>query len=217
MTYTFSPTLCGLKVRLEPLSLKHMPDLLSAAQDENLWRYMFYGNLAEPRYMQAFINNALKLKAAGSDVPFAVIEQHSGKAIGSTRLRDMCMKHLKLEIGGTWYAPEYHRSGVNLECKYLLLRYAFETLGMLRVQFKTDIRNQASRTSLEKLGASLEGVLRRSAIMPDGVIRDTAIYSILDMEWGVVKQRLEQRLQRAHNTAPLCLVATANPSHYYLN
>jgi RimJ/RimL family protein N-acetyltransferase len=194
-----------------------MPDLLIAARDESLWRYMFYGNLAEPRHMQAFIHNALQLKAAGSDVPFAVIEQCSGQAIGSTRLRDMCMKHLKLEIGGTWYAPDYHRSGVNLECKYLLLRYAFETLGMLRVQFKTDIRNQASRTSLEKLGASLEGVLRRSAIMPDGVIRDTAIYSILDTEWGVVKQSLEQRLQRSKTSAPACLLSASSPSHYYLN
>ena len=217
MSYHFSPSLCGLKIRLEPLSLKHMPDLLIAARDESLWRYMFYGNLAEPRHMQAFIHNALKLKAAGSDVAFAVIEQQSGHAIGSTRLRDMCMKHLKLEIGGTWYTPDYHRSGVNLECKYLLLRYAFETLGMLRVQFKTDIRNQASRTSLEKLGASLEGVLRRSAIMPDGVIRDTAIYSILDTEWGVVKQSLEQRLQRSKTSAPACLLSASSPSHYYLN
>ena len=217
MSYRFSPSLCGLKIRLEPLSLKHMSDLLIAARDESLWRYMFYGNLAEPRHMQAFIHNALQLKAAGSDVPFAVIEQCSGQAIGSTRLRDMCMKHLKLEIGGTWYAPDYHRSGVNLECKYLLLRYAFETLGMLRVQFKTDIRNQASRTSLEKLGASLEGVLRRSAIMPDGVIRDTAIYSILDTEWGVVKQSLEQRLQRSKTSAPACLLSASSPSHYYLN
>ncbi len=217
MSYRFSPSLCGLKIRLEPLSLKHMPDLLIAARDESLWRYMFYGNLAEPRHMQAFIHNALQLKAAGSDVPFAVIEQCSGQAIGSTRLRDMCMKHLKLEIGGTWYAPDYHRSGVNLECKYLLLRYAFETLGMLRVQFKTDIRNQASRTSLEKLGASLEGVLRRSAIMPDGVIRDTAIYSILDTEWGVVKLSLEQRLQRSKTSAPACLLSASSPSHYYLN
>jgi hypothetical protein len=98
-----------------------------------------------------------------------------------------------------------------------LLRYAFETLGMLRVQFKTDIRNQASRTSLEKLGASLEGVLRRSAIMPDGVIRDTAIYSILDTEWGVVKQSLEQRLQRSKTSAPACLLSASSPSHYYLN
>lgn len=217
MNYSVAPTLYGLKIRLEPLSLKHMPDLLIAARDESLWRYMFYGNLAEPRHMQAFIHNALQLKAAGSDVPFAVIEQRSGQAIGSTRLRDMCMKHLKLEIGGTWYAPDYHRSGVNLECKYLLLRYAFETLGMLRVQFKTDIRNQASRTSLEKLGASLEGVLRRSAIMPDGVIRDTTIYSILDTEWGVVKQSLEQRLQRSKTPTPTCLLSEPNPSHYYLN
>ncbi|WP_020396827.1 GNAT family N-acetyltransferase [Thiolinea disciformis] len=195
MNYEYGTTLYGSLVRLEPLSLQHMPDLLQAAQHESLWRYMFYGNLAEPHYMQAFIVSALQLKAAGSDMPFAVIEVNTGRAIGSTRFRDICMKHLKLEIGGTWYAPDYHRTGVNLECKYLLLRYAFESLGMLRVQFKTDVRNQASRQSLEKLGASLEGILRRSAVMPDGVIRDTAVYSILDTEWGELEGRLRERLQ----------------------
>jgi RimJ/RimL family protein N-acetyltransferase len=136
------------------------------------------------------------LREAGTDLPFAVIDKASGRIIGSTRFRDICMKHMKLEIGGTWYAPEYQRSGINLESKYLLLRHAFETFGILRVQFKTDIRNAASRRSLEKMGAVQEGILRRSAIMPDGVIRDTAIYSILDTEWDGVKQGIECRLQR---------------------
>jgi RimJ/RimL family protein N-acetyltransferase len=189
-------TLEGKLVRLEPLSKWHGPDLLATAQDESLWKYMFYGNLAEPRAMSSFINNALHLRAAGSDLPFAVIDKTTDQAIGCTRFRDICLKHLKLEIGGTWYATDYQRSGVNLESKYLLLRHAFETLGMLRVQFKTDIRNSKSRQSLEKLGAVAEGILRRSAIMPDGVIRDTLIYSILDSEWEAVKQRLEQRMQR---------------------
>lgn len=189
-------TLHGRLVTLEPLGEHHIPDLLSAAQDERLWRYMFYGNLAEREPMEAFIRNAIRLRDTGTDLPFAVIHQASGKAIGSTRFRDICMKHMKLEIGGTWYATEYQRSGVNLESKYLLLRHAFETFGILRAQFKTDIRNARSRQSLEKMGAVQEGVLRRSAIMPDGVIRDTAIYSILDTEWGVVKQGLEARMQR---------------------
>ena len=186
----------GRLVRLEPLNEWHMPDLLHAAADESLWRYMFYGNLAEPALMEAFISHAIRLREAGTDLPFAVINQRSGKAIGCTRLRDICHKHFKLEIGGTWYAREYQRSGVNLESKYLLLRHTFETFGFLRVQFKTDIRNQLSQQSLEKLGATREGVLRRSAVMPDGVIRDTVIYSILDTEWGMVKHQLENRLQR---------------------
>ncbi len=191
-----SMVLQGRLIRLEPLGEQHIEDLLFAARDESLWQFMFYGNLAEREAMQTFIASALRLQAAGTDLPFAVIEQKTQQAIGSTRLRDICLKHFKLEIGATWYDSAYQRTGVNLESKYLLLRHAFETLGMLRVQFKTDIRNLRSQQSLEKLGAVREGVMRRSAIMPDGVIRDTVLYSILDTEWGIVKQRLAMRLQR---------------------
>ncbi|WP_298610391.1 GNAT family protein [uncultured Thiothrix sp.] len=191
-------TLEGKLIRLEPLTKWHAPDLLKAARDESIWNYMFYGNLAEPQHMNNFISNAIRLRDAGSDLPFAVIHKATDQAIGCTRFRDICLKHFKLEIGGTWYATQYQRSGVNLESKYLLLRHAFETFGILRVQFKTDIRNLRSRQSLEKMGAVPEGILRRSAIMPDGVIRDTLIYSILDTEWGVVKTSLEQRMERYH-------------------
>lgn len=204
----------GRLIRLEPLHEQHMPDLLHAAHDERLWRYMFYGNLAEPAYMETFIGSAIRLREAGTDLPFAVIHQASGKAIGSTRFRDICMKHMKLEIGATWYASEHQRTGVNLESKYLLLRHAFETFGILRAQFKTDIRNERSRRSLEKMGAVLEGVLRRSAIMPDGVIRDTAVYSILDTEWGVVKQGLEARLQQQRNPLEFLLPTISVMPHY---
>lgn len=209
-------TLTGHLVHLEPLSDHHIPDLLEAARDERIWQYMFYGNLAEPEHMENFIANAIRQRDLGSDLPFAVIHRASGKAIGSTRFRDICLKHMKLEIGGTWYATEYQRSGVNLECKYLLMRHAFETFGILRVQFKTDIRNARSRQSLEKLGATQEGVLRRSAIMPDGLIRDTAIYSILDTEWGMVRQGLEHRLYR-HNVRGITVPQTAAIPTHMLN
>ena len=191
-------TLEGKLIRLEPLTKWHAPDLLKAARDESIWKYMFYGNLAEPQYMNQFISKAISLRDAGTDLPFAVIHKSTDRAIGCTRFRDICLKHFKLEIGGTWYASEHQRSGVNLESKYLLMRHAFETFGILRVQFKTDIRNLRSRQSLEKMGAVPEGVLRRSAIMPDGVIRDTLIYSILDTEWGTVKQGLECRMEHYH-------------------
>ena len=209
-------TLTGHLVHLEPLSDHHIPDLLEAARDERIWQYMFYGNLAEPEHMENFIANAIRQRDLGSDLPFEVILRASGKAIGSTRFRDICLKHMKLEIGGTWYATEYQRSGVNLECKYLLMRHAFETFGILRVQFKTDIRNARSRQSLEKLGATQEGVLRRSAIMPDGLIRDTAIYSILDTEWGMVRQGLEHRLCR-HNVRGIAVPQTAAIPTHMLN
>lgn len=190
-------TLEGRLIRLEPLNEWHFAELYQAARfDASIWQYMFYGDMSEPNHMEAFIGNAIRLREGGTDQPFAVIDKTTSRAIGSTRYRDICMKHMKLEIGATWYAPQYQRTGVNLESKYLLLRHAFETFGILRVQFKTDVRNAPSRQSLEKMGAVQEGVLRRSAIMPDGVIRDTAIYSILDTEWGTVKQGLEARLER---------------------
>ncbi len=204
----------GRLIRLEPLSTTHIADLLHAARDERIWQYMFYGNLAEPEPMEAFISNAIRQCDLGTDLPFAVIHNATGKAIGSTRFRDICLKHMKLEIGGTWYASEYQRSGVNLECKYLLMRHAFETFGTLRVQFKTDIRNTRSRQSLEKLGAVQEGVLRRSAIMPDGLVRDTAVYSILDTEWGMVKQGLEMRLWRYANRSPVLEPADKTPATF---
>ena len=195
-------TLEGKLIRLEPLTKWHAPDLLKAARDESIWKYMFYGNLAEPQYMNQFISKAISLRDAGTDLPFAVIHKATDQAIGCTRFRDICLKHFKLEIGGTWYASEYQRIGVNLESKYLLMRHAFETFGILRVQFKTDIRNLRSRQSLEKMGAVPEGILRRSAIMPDGVIRDTLIYSILDTEWDTVKQGLERRMECYHYDYP---------------
>jgi RimJ/RimL family protein N-acetyltransferase len=206
----------GRLVRLEPLAADHIPDLLHAARDERIWQYMFYGNLAEREPMEAFIHNAIRQRDLGTDLPFAVIHNATGKAIGSTRFRDICLKHMKLEIGGTWYASEYQRSGVNLECKYLLMRHAFETFGTLRVQFKTDIRNTRSRQSLEKLGAVQEGILRRSAIMPDGLVRDTAVYSILDTEWGMVKQGLEMRMQRYANRSPVLEPADKNQATFPL-
>lgn len=192
-----SLTLEGRLIRLEPLNEWHFSDLYQAARfAPGIWQYTFYGDMSERSNMKAFIVNAIRRREAGTDQPFAVIDKATDRAIGSTRYRDICTKHMNLEIGGTWYAPQYLRTGVNLESKYLLLRHAFETFGTLRVQLKTDMRNTPSRKSLEKMGASLEGILRRNGIMPDGVIRDTAVYSILDTEWGMVKQGLEARLER---------------------
>jgi RimJ/RimL family protein N-acetyltransferase len=188
-----------------------MPDLLHAARDESLWTHLFYGNLAQAEHLETFIQHAIQRREAGTDLPFAVIHKATGQAIGCTRLRNICMQHLKLEIGGTWYDSGFHRTGVNLEGKYLLLRHAFENIGVLRVQFTTDNRNLRSQTSLEKMGAVREGVLRRHAIMPDGVIRDTLVYSILDTEWGTVKQGIETRIER-HN--PQNIMNLLGTGHY---
>lgn len=200
---TAEQDLHGNIIILKPLRLSHVPALLHAARDPQLWRHTLYGDLSRPDNMAEFVTQALHRRESGSDAPFSVIHKKSGRIIGCTRYRDISMQYFKLEIGGTWFDRDYHRSGANLESKYLLLRHAFETLGMLRVQFTTDSRNEGSQKSLEKLGAVCEGRLRKHAIMPDGIVRDTLIYSILDTEWNTVKQSIAARLNRASPPYPM--------------
>jgi RimJ/RimL family protein N-acetyltransferase len=130
------------------------------------------------------------------DLPFTVIQNTSGTIIGATRFLEMQPRYRSLEVGGTWYAPEYQGKVVNPECKFLLLKYAFEELNCIRVQFKADLRNERSIHALEKLGAVREGVLRSHMILPNGIIRDSVYFSILDREWPDVKIRLEDRINR---------------------
>ena len=184
-------TLCGRFVRLEPLSQAHVPGLAQAGKDESIWRYMRYGLLTGPRRMSQWVRHMLELQARGNDLPFAVIHLPDGKVAGATRYLNIDRPDCNLEIGGTWYGLQYQRTAVNTECKYLLLRHAFETLGCLRVQIKTDQRNQRSQRAIERLGAVQEGILRDHIILPDGYLRSSVIYSILRREWPDVKQRLE--------------------------
>ncbi len=187
-------TLSGRFVRLEPLSEAHIPGLIEAGRDESIWKYMLYGNLSVPENMAAWVRAMLGKQAAGTDLPFAVVHLASGRVAGATRYMEMRPPHRALEIGGTWYAPEFQRTAVNTECKYLLLAYAFETLGCIRVQFKADARNERSIRAIERLGAVREGVLRSHMITPDGGVRDSVYFSILDREWPEVKRRLEEKL-----------------------
>jgi RimJ/RimL family protein N-acetyltransferase len=138
----------------------------------------------------------LARQARGTDLPFAVVHLASGQAIGATRYMDIQPANRALEIGGTWYAPAYRRTAVNTEAKYLLLAHAFEALGCVRVQLKTDLRNERSQRAIERIGAQKEGVLRHNLIMPDGHRRSSVYYSILDEEWPAVKARLEALLGR---------------------
>jgi len=178
-------------MRLEPLSEVHVPDLTIAAHDETIWRYMLYIYPDTVEKMLAWVRDILSRQAAGTDLAFAVIQLASGRAIGATRYLEICPPHRSLEIGGTWYATEFQRTAVNTECKYLLLKHAFEVLGCIRVQFKADARNQRSLRAIERLGAVREGVLRNHYILPDGGFRDSVYYSILDREWPGVKAGLE--------------------------
>ena len=187
-------TLTGSVVRLEPLSEQHAPDLTVAAHDERIWRYMLYAYPEDEEKMLAWVRDILTRQAAGADLAFAVIHLASGRAIGATRYLEIRPPHRSLEVGGTWYATEFQRTAVNSECKYLLLKHAFETLGCIRVQFKADARNLRSLRAIERLGAAREGVLRNHYILADGGFRDSVYFSILDKEWPGVRARLEGML-----------------------
>jgi RimJ/RimL family protein N-acetyltransferase len=189
-------TLSGRFVRLEPLSLSHVPELAIAARDESIWRLMPYGTVDNEERMAEHVRETLARQALGADCPFAVIPRSTGRASGCTRYLDIQQKHRAIEIGGTWYAIDVQRTGVNTECKFLLLRHAFEVLGCIRVQFKTDQRNERSQRALERIGAIREGVLRKQITMPDGYQRSSVYYSVVDDEWPGVKAHLERLMDR---------------------
>lgn len=187
-------TLTGRFVQLEPLSLEHVPGLAIAGRDPSIWQYMLYGAVTDEAAMHAWVEDLLQRQARGGDLPFAVIQRESGRPVGATRYMEIRPPHRGLEIGGTWYQVEYQRTMVNTESKYLLLRHAFEVLGCIRVQFKTDVRNERSQRAIERLGAVREGVLRNHLITPDGTVRHSVYYSLLADEWPAVKTGLEERL-----------------------
>lgn len=187
-------TLVGKFVRLEPLTTSHIPGLFSVS-DPAIWKYMLYGDIVSEQDMGDWVRDMLQRAESGSDLPFAVIYLATGKAIGATRYLEIRPQHKGLEIGGTWYGLEYQRTGVNTECKYLLLKHAFEALGCIRVQFKSDSRNEKSIAAIKRIGAKPEGTLRNHMILSDGTLRHSAYFSILDSEWSEVKKLLEEKLE----------------------
>lgn len=189
-------TLTGKFVRLEPMRLEHASALAEIGVGQNFWDFMLYGNMETPEDMQNWVADILSRAEKGTDLPFVAIQLASGRAAGATRYLNIMPKDRGLEIGGTWYGPEFQRTVINTECKYLLLQHAFETLGCIRVQLKTDQRNERSQKAIERIGAVREGVLRNHMILPDGRYRHSVFYSILDTEWPQVKDRLEQMLER---------------------
>jgi RimJ/RimL family protein N-acetyltransferase len=188
--------LTGQHVRLEPLSEAHIPGLAVVGADSTIWRYMPYGDMSVAGKMEDWVREILSRQAASTDQPFAVIHLASGRVAGATRYMEIRPAHRGLEIGGTWYGQDFRRTPVNTEAKYLLLRHAFEALGCIRVQFKADSRNERSLKAIERIGATREGMLRNHLILPDGVIRHSVYFSILDSEWPFVKARLEGLLAR---------------------
>jgi RimJ/RimL family protein N-acetyltransferase len=188
-------TLEGRIVRLEPLSLDHVPGLAEVGLDPAIWRW----TIARPQSVEDLRHWAattIAARDAGTELPFATIEIATGRPIGSSRYLNIAMEHRRLEIGWTWLAPAWQRSGANREAKLLMLSHAFETLGCRRVEFKTDSNNEPSRTALLGIGATFEGIFRKHMVMPGDGVRHSAWYSVIDEEWPAVKAHLEESLRR---------------------
>ncbi|TQK75274.1 RimJ/RimL family protein N-acetyltransferase [Brevibacillus sp. AG162] len=180
----------GKLVRLEPLRMVHVDGIWEAGAYEEIWPYMSV-TIRTREDAQAFILQALKNEQAQTELPFVIIRQADEQIIGSTRFLGIAKKDRGLEIGFTWLTPSVWKTGVNTECKWLLLRHCFEQLGCIRVQLKTDSRNLNSQRAIARIGGVREGVLRNHMVMPDGYIRDSVYFSILDCEWPEAKQKLQ--------------------------
>ena len=188
-------TLEGRLVRLEPLSLDHVAGLAEVALDPAIWQW----TIARPTTvaeLQSWAATALAGRDSGAELPFATIEAATGRPIGSSRYMNIVLEHRRLEIGWTWVAPGWQRTGANREAKLLMLGYAFDTLGCRRVEFKTDSLNEPSRTALLGIGVQFEGIFRNHMVMPDGRMRHSAYYSVIDEEWPAVRARLVRSLAR---------------------
>jgi RimJ/RimL family protein N-acetyltransferase len=186
-------TLVGGRVRLEPLEAGHLAGLVAAAADPSTWTWL-HAPLTDEAAMRDWLADALRARDAGAEMPFATVDAASGAVLGSTRYMAIAPAHRRLEIGWTWLAPAVQGTGVNTEAKLLLLEHAFERLGALRVELKTDALNDRSRAALAAIGATFEGVSRRHMLMANGRVRDSAWYAIVDEDWPAVRELLRARL-----------------------
>jgi RimJ/RimL family protein N-acetyltransferase len=185
----------GRLVRLEPLCMDHLPALAEVAFAPAIWQWMPMHVTSEPA-LRLWMEQALDHAAAGRALPWVTWNKAIGRIIGATRYMEIDARNRGLEIGGTWLAPAYQRSGINVEAKYLQLSHAFEELGAVRVSFKTHHNNLQSQTAIAALGAKPEGVFRNHMIMPDGSFRHSVWYSIVQEEWPELKAGLEGRMAR---------------------
>ena len=180
------------------MTVEHCGPLWSVGSDERIWR-LTLTQIHSPEDMRAYVDTALREQKEGKALPFVVIEKSSGTVVGSTRYGNIDMTHRRVEIGWTWYNPQWQRTAVNTETKFLLLTHAFERLGCIRVELKTDALNQQSRRAILRIGAKEEGILRQHNVTPSGRLRDTVYFSIIDSEWPEVKKSLVQKLRRRNN------------------
>jgi len=193
MTWLTPITLTGHHVTLELLSQNHHDDLVEAVRDGELWN-LWFTSVPNPEGMRAEIDRRLDLQKQGTMLPFAVLLNSTGKAVGMTTYMNVDSVHRRVEIGSTWYRKSVQRTPVNTECKLLLLTHAFESLNCIAVEFRTHFFNHQSRRAIERLGAKLDGILRNHQRAPNGTLRDTCVYSVLPSEWPTVKAHLRQLL-----------------------
>ncbi|HVB24945.1 MAG TPA: GNAT family protein [Ktedonobacteraceae bacterium] len=183
-------------MRLEPLRMEYASELYDASQDPAIWTYI---PVKQPRSlleMEHLIASILQKQSEGICLPFIITSLDHNCVVGETRYLSIMPHDYGLEIGWTWLTPSAQRSGINTECKYLLLRHAFEDMSAIRVQFKTHHLNTRSQRAIERLGAVKEGVLRNHMIMPDGSYRHSVYYSVIESEWPSIKARLERMMER---------------------
>lgn len=184
--------LIGTHMQLRPLERAHVPALIAAASDGELWK-LRVTSVPDVDSAQAYVDKALEEQAAGRALAYVVLDSN-GAVVGSTRCCQIDWSLPRLEIGYTWYAQRVQRTALNTEAKLLLLRQAFEDFGCVAVELRTHVQNSRSRAAIERLGAKQDGVLRRHMRMPDGHLRDTVVYSILDSEWPAVRANLQAKL-----------------------
>ncbi|HEX7340708.1 MAG TPA: GNAT family protein [Rhodanobacteraceae bacterium] len=188
-------TLCGQHATLEPLTHDHVDALARACADGKLWE-LWYTSVPRPQAMADYVDHVLAEQADGAALPFAVRSMATDEIVGCTRYMHVDASNRHVEIGGTWYAQSVQRTGVNTECKAMLLRHAFETMGCIRVELRTHWMNHASRAAIARLGAKQEGLLRNDRILADGSYRDTVVFSIIASEWPAVRRHLNFKLER---------------------
>ncbi len=199
MSLEFDPQpvlLQGRHVRLEPLEFRHLAALLAAAQDPELFQWYVTPPLRDTMEMTKWLEERLRGLAAGTEVGWATVRVSDGRVVGATTFLDIRRANRGLEIGNTWLAKEAQRTAINTEAKLLQLTYAFEQLGAVRVQLKTDERNVRSRSAIARLGCTFEGILRKYQARYDGFVRNTAMFSLTAEEWPAAKARLEALLAR---------------------
>jgi RimJ/RimL family protein N-acetyltransferase len=192
-----TPVLEGEIVRLEPITTAHEEGLWQASRDPRTWQWLSIVQPQTRAELRAYLDTALAGAAERSELPFVTILRASGHVVGSTRFLALRPEHRSIEIGWTWLTPEAWGTGANVEAKLLMLEHAFETLGCLRVELKTDARNERSRGAMAALPAQFEGVHRKHMLVRGGERRDSAWYSVLDDEWPAVRANLLRRLGRS--------------------